>query len=94
MAKDIILYGRHAVLEALNNPNRKISKLLCTKDAAIEIKGKTNTKPIIVDKREIDRFLPNDAVHQGFALFTKPLEPFDIEDILRLSDAKEKCWDF
>ena len=89
MAKDIILYGRHAVLAALSNPNRKISKLLCTKDTSAEVKGKI--KPIITDKKEIDRLLPNDAVHQGFALFTQQLESFDIEDIIRLANKKEKC---
>ena len=87
--KDVILYGRHAVLEALKNPQRKINRLLVTKENAAEIKGKIH--PEIADKKEFDRILPPDAVHQGFALFAQPLENLQIEDVIALANQKENC---
>ena len=70
----LILYGRHAVTAALANPERKIAKLLCTAENAPEAKkicaarGLPEAAVNIVDRREIDRILPRDAVHQGFVL--------------------------
>ena len=46
--KQNILYGRHAVLSALANPKRQISKILCTKENADEIKRVTKISPQIV----------------------------------------------
>ena len=69
-----ILYGRHPVMAVLNNPRRRISKILCTKDNFDEIKAvcqqnKINTGIInTVDKKEIDRVFPGDAVYGGFAV--------------------------
>ena len=39
-AKGLILYGRHAVVSALQNPQRKIEKLLCTPENAAEFSRK------------------------------------------------------
>ena len=81
----LILYGRHAVTAALANPERKIAKLLCTAENAPEAKKICATRGLpeaavnIVDRREIDRILPRDAVHQGFALYCSELP----EDVLK-----------
>lgn len=88
----LILYGRHAVLSALKNPRRKISKLLCTKENADEIRRTSPNIPLqIVERKEIDKLLPPDAVHQGFALFCSELPPVAIEDIIALSEHQENC---
>lgn len=88
----LIIYGRHAVMSALQNPQRKISKILCTKDNAEELR-KLNAKLNlnIVERREIDKLLPQDAVHQGFALYCSELENYDLEEIIELSSTREKC---
>lgn len=93
----LILYGRHPIMAAMANPNRKINKILCTKDNYDELKehcqkhkvnlGLVNT----VDKREIDRVVPREAVHQGFAMYCQELEEFSLEDICILADEKEDC---
>ena len=79
----LILYGRHAVLSALKNPRRKISKLLCTKENAEEIRRTAPDITLqIVERKEIDKLLPTEAVHQGFALFCSELPSVAIEDII------------
>lgn len=88
----LILYGRHAVLSALKNPHRKISKLLCTKENAEEIRRTApNISLQIVERKEIDKLLPTETVHQGFALFCSELSPVAIEDIIALAEHQENC---
>ena len=91
-AKPLILYGRHAVWAALQNPHRRIGKLVCTAENVAEISRKFPQVPLeIKNKKDIDGLLPNDAVHQGFALYCHPLEPISIEDVCRQSEGKENC---
>lgn len=87
----LIIYGRHAVMAALNNPQRKISKLLCTKDNVDEIHRASKILPQVVERKEIDKLLPPDAVHQGFALFCEHLPSYTLNDILDMAAAKDKC---
>lgn len=87
----LIIYGRHAVLAALANPRRQIDKLLCTKEAAAEIRQTGKISPQIVERREIDKLLPPDAVHQGFALFCGRLPFCTLDDVLDMAASKEKC---
>ena len=89
-SSQLIIYGRHAVLAALTNPRRQIKKLLCTKETAPEIRA-AKIQPQIVDRKEIDKLLPQDAVHQGFALFCNRLQNTPLEDILETSQTKDKC---
>ena len=89
--KQNILYGRHAVLSALANPKRQISKILCTKENADEIKRATKIIPQIVEKKDIDKLFSSDAVHQGFALFCNRLQDYTLEDIIDMAEKKEKC---
>ncbi|MDR1026481.1 MAG: 23S rRNA (guanosine(2251)-2'-O)-methyltransferase RlmB [Lactobacillus sp.] len=92
MAKDIILYGRHAIMSALSNPNRKISKILCTKENFEELKKYSKNFQInIVDRKDIDKILPPNSVHQGFALYCKELDNLAIEDIISLAEEKQTC---
>ena len=88
--EQLIIYGRHAVLSALKNPKRCIRKLLITSDNRAEVE-KLNVPYNIVDKKEFEKILPKDAVHQGFALYCNRLETYDIEDLIALSDKKERC---
>ena len=70
-ASGLILYGRHAVLAALANPARKKGKILCTGENADELRKhclEHNVSPDllnIVDRKEIDRILPREAVLVG-----------------------------
>ena len=89
---NLILYGRHAVIAAIKNPRRKISKLLCTKENFEEIKKinpQTNTQ--VVERKEIDKLLPIDSVHQGFAAFCSELPAVSIEELITTANKLENC---
>lgn len=92
MKNNLILYGRHAVIAALKNPRREIGKILVTKDNLDEIKKYADPSKLhVVDRKEIDKLLPQDATHQGFAAYAKELESYAIEDIIELADKQTNC---
>ena len=82
------LYGHHAVVEALKSPNRQKIILKMTNDAAIDKKIIGNVPTQIVSRQEIQRILPEGAVHQGLALQVRPLEN-DWNDFLRKAEQKK-----
>jgi 23S rRNA (guanosine2251-2'-O)-methyltransferase len=76
-----ILYGWHTVTLALQNPRRRIRKLLLTENAArrLEEDGiKTRVTAEIVRPGQIDALLTPDAVHQGLLAEADPLPSPDI----------------
>ncbi|MBX9634909.1 MAG: 23S rRNA (guanosine(2251)-2'-O)-methyltransferase RlmB [Magnetospirillum sp.] len=85
------LYGHHAVLAALDNPRRKIRRLVLTADSAshwaAELSAARLRRPLpaddIVDKQEMERLLPPNAVHQGIGALTEPLPGQTLEEIAR-----------
>ncbi len=87
----LIIYGRHAVLAALANPKRQISKLLCTKENAAEIRAISKVVPQIVERKEIDKLFSSDAVHQGFALFCSRLPDVSLDDVIEKAENTDKC---
>ncbi|MBT4588006.1 MAG: 23S rRNA (guanosine(2251)-2'-O)-methyltransferase RlmB [Rhodospirillaceae bacterium] len=78
----IWLYGNHAVEAALANPKRKKYRLLVNEEfsGTYEI-GESEVQPEFVDRQDIERLLPADAVHQGMALLVAPLDYEAIETI-------------
>jgi 23S rRNA (guanosine2251-2'-O)-methyltransferase len=88
----LIIYGRHAVISALKNPNRNILKLVITAENKQEIDRLGMVLPIsVVDRKDFSKFLPEDAVHQGFALFCSRLDSVDILDLIALAEDKQRC---
>jgi 23S rRNA (guanosine2251-2'-O)-methyltransferase len=81
--QSVWLYGRHPVLAALANPERRIERLLATRDVAerhaAEFAGKS---PQILVRDDLAQRLPAGAVHQGLAILTSPLEEPTLEDVL------------
>jgi 23S rRNA (guanosine2251-2'-O)-methyltransferase len=76
-----ILYGWHTVTLALQNPKRRIRKLLLTENAArrLEEEGiQLRVTPEIVRPGQIDALLTPDAVHQGLLAEADPLPSPDI----------------
>jgi len=84
------LYGLHAVKAALDNPRRKILRLLLTEEALSAICGNRNgfkemypNTPVETAIREaISQLLPPHAVHQGAALLADPLGDVALDDVL------------
>lgn len=79
-----ILYGFHAVVEALRNPARHPRRLMLTENAAKRLAEEGIDMPLqpeMVRPGEIDRLLTPDAVHQGMLLECDPLPSPDLENL-------------
>ncbi|TPI30503.1 RNA methyltransferase [Mesorhizobium sp. B3-1-6] len=72
------LYGLHTVRAALDNPRRRISKMLVTRNAAERLSiGDLAVLPFkaeLVEPKDIDRITGSDAVHQGVLIEAEPLK--------------------
>ncbi len=83
-----VIYGGHAVIAALQNPNRNIIKLSATENAAhrfSDILKPFEGKLQIVKAADLDRMVGTDAVHQGLVLQTTPLPELTLEQIIKKS---------
>ena len=70
------LYGYHAVTAALQNPKRKIYRLLLSKETAHEIPNQLIDHTIGYEsagRQDFELVLPKGAVHQGIAAYVSPL---------------------
>jgi 23S rRNA (guanosine2251-2'-O)-methyltransferase len=78
------LYGWHAVLAALRNPERRVSSLCVTENALTRLKEQGVALPpvTLMKPAEFSRFLPEDAVHQGIAMQVAPLPDLTLEEAL------------
>ena len=90
------LWGRHAVLAAIANPERRIAALYVTEDADSELAAAFAAvpasrraelpAPTISDRRRLDALQPGSdgdkAVHQGMVAAVWPLDAPDIEELL------------
>ncbi|PYE86335.1 23S rRNA (guanosine(2251)-2'-O)-methyltransferase RlmB [Phyllobacterium leguminum] len=73
----IRLYGLHTVRAALDNPERRIRRMLVTKNALARLEiAEPQALPFpveIVEPKLIDRETGSDAVHQGVMIEAEPL---------------------
>jgi 23S rRNA (guanosine2251-2'-O)-methyltransferase len=80
----VMLYGWHTVTAALQNPARRVRRLLATENAARRLAdeglGGTATPEIVRPTAIAERLLP-DAVHQGLYLEADPLPSPAVENI-------------
>ncbi len=85
------IYGVHAVEAALANARRACHRLLVARGAGGDVaaavdraRAKVPARPLpeTVDRAEIERLLPPDAVHQGVALLAAMLPMPALEDVL------------
>ena len=98
------LWGRHAVLAALGNPERRIAALYATDEAAPAIEAALAALPASrrdelppvqeTDRRRLDALHPADgdkAVHQGMLAAVWPLEAPDLEEFLATAGDGPLC---
>jgi 23S rRNA (guanosine2251-2'-O)-methyltransferase len=77
------IYGWHAVIAALKNPQRGAGRLVATSNAANRLRVDLPTAiPEAVTRAQLDTLLPESAVHQGIALEAPPLDEPALEEIL------------
>lgn len=80
------LFGTHAVLAALANPERRCRTLLVTKAGESLLPRHLPLKAQIADAGALAKRLPAGAVHQGLALCAAPLREPDLEEACALAD--------
>ena len=83
-----VLYGFHAVREALRGKRRKTLDIYATEAAARRLEGEiagAGLCPHIVTAEDLARRLGAGAAHQGVMLEALPLEPLDLSDIVSRS---------
>jgi 23S rRNA (guanosine2251-2'-O)-methyltransferase len=79
-----VLYGYHAVREALRVKKRTCLDLFATAAAAEKLAEDIKSSGVflhLVDAEALDARLGRDAVHQGLMLESRPLEGLDISEI-------------
>ena len=80
----VLLYGWHSVKAALENPARRVTKLLATENAVRRLQEENVPLPFtpeVVKPDAIAARLSADAVHQGLLAEAEPLPERDIEDL-------------
>jgi 23S rRNA (guanosine2251-2'-O)-methyltransferase len=85
------LFGTHAVMAAIENPNREIRSILATEDtrptvdaalAGAADQGLSRPNSALVERSALNQLLPTGAVHQGMAMQVAPLEECFLEDVV------------
>lgn len=75
-------WGRHAVLAALDNPERKIRKLWGSHEALSALKLPEGLPVTFAEAADLGRLVPADAPHQGLVIEVDPLEDIWLGDLL------------
>ena len=85
------IVGKHAVIEALKNPNRKVLRLFLTEESKKTIHRSSPKKNLIKDikiffktKKELDKYCKNEGIqHQGFVAEIEHLEGKELKQFIK-----------
>ena len=91
-----LIAGKHAVIEALRNPKRKVIKLFLTESSKKTLNKKDhnlnllkNVKLFYKSKKELDRLCSKDQIsHQGLIAEIEHLEEINLKDYLNLVEKR------
>ena len=91
------IVGRHAVTEALKNPNRKVLKVLLTEDSKKKLNKDNqnlnllkNTKIFYKTKKELDRLCSKEEMsHQSLVAEVEHLNQINLKDYLQLNEDRK-----
>lgn len=75
-------YGRHAVIAALENPERTVRKLWGTREALGALDIPATTLVTYAEAADLARLVPGDAPHQGMVAEVDPLEDIWLADLI------------
>lgn len=79
-------WGRHAVMAAIDNPERRILKIWGTRDALSQLDLPQDLPIVFSEVTDLARFVPKDAPHQGIVAEVAPLEDIWLSDVLQADD--------
>ena len=83
--------GRHAVIEALRNPERRVIKIFLTEESKKTIHRNSPRQNLLKDqkiffktKKELDKYTRNEGIqHQGFVAEIEHLEKKQLKDFIK-----------
>ena len=83
--------GRHAVIEALKNPKRRVIKIFLTEDSKKNIHKQNPNRNLLKDvkvffktKKELDKYCRSeDILHQGYVAEIEHLETIEIKEFIK-----------
>ena len=92
-----LIVGKHAVTEALKNPNRTVLKVFLTEDSKKKLNKDNqdqdllkNIKILYKTKKELDRLCSKEQIsHQGLIAEVEHLKEANIKDYLKLKENKK-----
>jgi len=76
------LWGRHAVLAALANPDRTVKRIWGTRDALAALDLSPGLPINFCEVTDLARLVPHDAPHQGLVVEVVPLDDVALVDVL------------
>ena len=91
-----LIVGKHAVVEALKNPKRKIEKVFVTEDAQKNLNRENQSLNLLKNinvfyksRRELDNLCGRDEIaHQGLVAEVEQLEDISLKDFVKEADKK------
>ena len=96
------IVGKHAVIEALKNPNRKVLKIFLTEESKKNIHRVSTRKNLLKDlkvyyktRKELDKYCSKDGItHQGYVAEIEHLEKINLKEFVKLKkDLTIACLD-
>ena len=89
-----LIVGKHAVLEALKNPNRKIERVFLTEEAKRNLNRENqslnlfkSTNVFYKSRKELDNLCGKDeTAHQGLIAEVEHLEELNLKDFIKLKE--------
>jgi 23S rRNA (guanosine2251-2'-O)-methyltransferase len=76
-------WGRHAVLAAIENPERRILKIWGTREVVTSLELPPGLPIVYSEATDLARFVPRDTPHQGIVAEVAPLEDIWLSDVLQ-----------
>ena len=86
------IVGKHSVIEALKNPNRKVLKIFLTEESKKNIHRISPRRNLLKDlkiyyktKKELDRYCSKDGItHQGYVAEIEHLKKINLKEYIKL----------
>ncbi len=89
--RSFFIVGKHAVIEALKNPKRKVLRVFLTEESKKNIHRENQKQNLLKDvkvyfknKKELDKYTGNeDILHQGYVAEVEHLEDLIVKDFIK-----------
>ena len=89
--RSFFIVGKHAVIEALKNPNRKVLRVFLTEESKKNIHRENQNQNLLKDvkvyfknKKELDKYTGNeDILHQGYVAELEHLDNLSLKEFIR-----------